>query len=325
MSDFVKLAKQYCKAGYSVIPVGTNKIPTIRGWAEFQNRPMTEQECEKYFKGSYGMALICGGKHSLTTIDIDLKNDLSGDLYERIKRRLPKDILKKMYVQRTQSGGYHFVFSCPGMIEANQKLASRFTTVDEKHQVYMENFENPLLRDKALKIASQYNHLCTIETRGEKGYILISPTEGYTHIYGKIGVMTIDEYHIILETMREFNEVSKTVVKDSRMNINSNEWKLSPFEHYNRDGDVVHLLEMAGWTAVNNHGKNIRFKRPGKSSTSSALFDVNTRIFTCFSTSTTFDANKGYNCSMLLSHLEHNDDFGQTYKYLVDKGFGIKN
>ena len=29
MTDFVKLAKAYSNEGYSVIPVGTNKVPTI--------------------------------------------------------------------------------------------------------------------------------------------------------------------------------------------------------------------------------------------------------------------------------------------------------
>ena len=90
MNNFVNLAKTYSKAGYSVIPVGTNKIPTIRKWSKFQNNPMTEEQCEEYFENAFGMALICGGKHSLTTIDIDLKNDLSGDLYERLKDRIPK-------------------------------------------------------------------------------------------------------------------------------------------------------------------------------------------------------------------------------------------
>lgn len=325
MSNFVKLAKAYSKAGYSVIPVGTNKIPTIREWSKYQDTPMTEKECELHFATAYGMALICGGKHSLTTIDIDLKNDLSGDLYERIKKKLPKEILKKLYVQRTQSGGYHFVFSCPEKVDSNKKLASRFTTPDERHQVYMENFENPLTRPKALKIAFNHTSLCTIETRGTGGYILINPTKGYTHVYGKISVLSGEEYDIVLDTMREFNEISRVAPKDSRRNIHDSLWKVSPFEDYNNRGDVAHLLETNGWSQLRTGGsKNLRFKRPGKSSTSSALFDTSSRVFTCFSTSTSLDANKGYNPSGLFIHYEANDDTGLAYTKLVEMGYGVK-
>ena len=138
MTDFVKLAKAYSKAGYSVIPVTSTKIPTIREWRQYQNKPMTTEECEKYFKGAYGMALICGGANNITALDFDLKYDFSGDLIDRYKAKIPKSLLKKMFVQKTQSGGYHFVFSCPHILEGNQKLASRFTTADDKYMVKYE-------------------------------------------------------------------------------------------------------------------------------------------------------------------------------------------
>ena len=92
------------------------------------------------------MALICGGANNITALDFDLKYDFSGDLIDRYKAKIPKSLLKKMFVQKTQSGGYHFVFSCPHILEGNQKLASRFTTADEKHRTYIEYFENPITK-----------------------------------------------------------------------------------------------------------------------------------------------------------------------------------
>lgn len=325
MTDFIKLAKAYSKEGYSVIPVGTNKVPTIRGWREFQNRVMTDEECELHFKNAYGMALICGGKNKITALDFDLKYDFSGDLIERYKSRIPKTLLKKMFVQKTQSGGFHFVFSCPKIVEGNQKLASRFTTADEKHRTYMDHFENPITKSKALKIASNDISRVLIETRGEGGYILISPTRGYEKVYGKISEITLEEYEFLLNTAREFDEIRKVDKKDSRRNIHNDKWKVSPFEDYNNRGDVVRLLESNGWSAVGGlYGKNIRFKRPGKSSPTSALLDTYTKIFNCFSTSTSLDNSKGYNPSSLFIHYECNEDVGEAYKKLVDMGFGIK-
>ena len=324
-NNYIKLAQTYSKAGFSVIPVSVTKIPTIREWREYQNRPMTSDECEKYFDNAHGIALLCGGKNHLTAIDMDLKNDLSGDLYERFKKRVPNNILKKMYVQKTQNGGYHFVFSCPDKIEPNQKFASRFTTADERHQVYIENFENPLTKDKALKIASNYISLVTIESRGEGGYICIAPTKGYEHVYGKINQISKEEYEILTDICREFNEVSKVIRKDSRIKSSGKDWKISPFQDFNNRGDVIQLLMMNGWKTVGRtHGKNIRLKRPGKSSTSSALFDTSTMVFTCFSTSTEFDANKGYSPSDLYIDLECDKDVGKAFLKLVEEGYGVK-
>ena len=230
-----------------------------------------------------------------------------------------------MFVQRTQSGGYHFVFSCPDFIEGNQKLACRFTTADEKHITYMENFENPLTKDKALKIAANDVSRVLLETRGTGGYILIAPTKGYTKIYGSINVITKEEYDILLQTAREFDEIRKVVKKDSSQNMYHDKWDITPFDDYHNRADVVHLLECNGWTVVGQkYGRNIRFKRPGKSSTSSALFDTTSRVFNCFSTSTSLDNTKGYSPAGLFIHYECNDDVGLAYQKLKDLGFGVK-
>lgn len=61
MCSFIDLAKQYSKAGYSVIPVTSEKIPAIRDWSQFQTRPMTDKECEINFSNCWGIALLMGG------------------------------------------------------------------------------------------------------------------------------------------------------------------------------------------------------------------------------------------------------------------------
>lgn len=322
-SNLTEIAKAYSKAGYSVIPVGTNKVPTIREWKQFQSRPMTEKECETHFKNSYGIALLCGTEKNITTVDIDLKYDLSGTLYERLKAKIPKDILKKMYVQSTVSGGYHFAFSCP-KIEGNQKLASRYTTSYEQHKTYIENFENPSTRERAIKVAFNDKTKVLIETRGEGGFICINPTPGYKKIYGKISEITEEEYDILLSITRTFNETReiKTDIKQQRYD----DWKISPFEDYNAIGDVLSVLSANGWDTVGRqHGRSIRLKRPGQvHSNSSALFDTDRRILNVFSTSTSFDVNKGYTASDIFIHLECNGDVKLGFSRLVEMGYGKK-
>lgn len=321
--NYTKIAKAYAKAGYSVIPVNSNKIPSIKQWKEYQNKAMTEQECDEYFTNCYGIALLCGGKNKVTAIDFDLKYDLSADLFERFKNELGKEILEKMYVQSTKNSGFHLVFSCE-KVEGNQKLASRYTTSFEQHITYMENFNNPETRDKAIKIASNDRVRVLIETRGEGGYICINPTPNYTKVYGKLQHITEQEYEVIMSTARKFNEIAE--VKKDIKTSKYDEWKLSPFADYNNRGDVLHLLSVNGWDQVGRqYGKSVRLKRPGQThAKSSALYDTDTHIFNVFSTSTMFDVNKGYTPSDIFVEIECNGDTVEAFKKLTALGFGEK-
>lgn len=326
MCSFIDLAKQYSKAGYSVIPVTSEKIPAIRDWSQFQTRPMTEKECESNFSNCWGIALLMGGQKKCSAIDFDLKYDLSGDLFERFKQSLPNELLKKMYVQTTKNKGYHFIFSSD-IVEPNQKLASRYTTEYEKHTTYMEAFNNKDTRSKALKIALNDSARVLLETRGGStvasgGYVVMSPSLGYKHIYGKINHITAEDYNLLLETARSFNDVIEQR-KDLRLE-KYKDWKLSPFTDYNERADVISLLLDNGWEECRgSRGKSIRLKRAGNpKSGSSALFDTDSRILNVFSTSTCFDVNRGYTPTDIFVLLECENDLSVAFKKMVAEGFG---
>jgi hypothetical protein len=326
MSSFIEIAKQYSKAGFSVIPVTSEKIPAIRDWSQFQTRPMTEKECENNFKNCWGFALLMGGNKKCTAIDFDLKYDLSEDLFERYKKSLPEELLRKMYVQTTKNKGYHFIFSAD-IVEPNQKLASRYTTEYEKHSTYIEAFNDTKTRSKALKIASNDKVRVLLETRGGSttvsgGYVVMSPSPGYEFIYGKINHISTEDYNLILETARSFNDVIEER-KDVRLE-KYKEWKLSPFEDYNERGDVISLLLDSGWEECKgSSGKSIRLKRAGNpKSGSSALFDTETRVLNCFSTSTSFDVGRGYSPTDVFTLLECDNDLSIAFRKLVADGYG---
>lgn len=323
MTDLVKLAKKFSINGYSVLPVSREKIPTIRKWGIFQTRPMSEDECEKYFKDAWGIALLMGTEKNLTAIDFDMKYDLTGLVFENYKKLIPPKLLKKMYVQTTKNKGYHFVFSC-SKVEGNQKLASRYTTAYEKHETYLKAFNNPETRDKAIKIASNDSTRVLLETRGNGGYILIAPTDGYEHVYGKIQEISEEEYDVLIEAARSLNEV-----KEPKKNIKLekyDKWDLSPFEDYNQRGDVLSLLINNGWEEVESRGKDIPLKRPGGTATNrSAIFDTESRVFNVFSTSTSLDINHGYTPSDLFIHFECDGDVGEAFKKLINLDFGVED
>jgi len=332
MKDFREIAKKYIELGLWVIPVNSQKSPAIKNWFDLQTRPMNNQEIEIGFKKCFGIALLCGGTPNVELLDWDLKYDLSGDLYDRVKSKIPKSIKAKMFVQSTMNDGYHWIYKIPkDSTHPNQKLANRHTTSFEKHQVYTELFKVPKTRDNAMKIAINDTHRVLIETRGGTvdrcgGYGLISPTPGYEKIYspeGGLQELTFEEHALLLEIVREFNEVRELGTVNTSQ-YDSTVWKVTPFEDYNERGDVVSLLIECGWEEIRSTGNNVRLKRPGATSGSSGLFDADRGIFSCFSTSTRFDTNKSYNSSGVFIELEADGDTSEAYNKLVDLGFGIK-
>ena len=325
--NYIDLAKKYSEEGFSVIPVTSEKKPSIGNWLTFQTRPMTPHECDVYFGNCWGIALLCGGSKRITGFDADLKYDLSGDVFTRFKQTLPKNLLKKMYVQTTKNNGYHLLFIC-NKIEPNQKLASRYTTSDERHITYMENFMNPKNKDNALKIAINDSVRVIFETRGgdenhSGGYVVIAPSPDYKHIYGNLTEISTEEYDLIMESARQFNEVvvPKRDIKKEKHNDN---WSVSPFEDFNQRFDIIQLLSQNGWEEVGGFGggKSVRLKRPGSKTGSSALFDTHSRVFNCFSTSTLFDVNRGYTPSDIFIELECQGDTSLAYFKMVEMGYG---
>jgi hypothetical protein len=321
MDKILKTAIGYLRRGYSVIPCTDHKLPSVPNWGRYQTTPMTEQDAYHHFQDARSIALLCGGPQRVVALDADMKYDLSGDLWKRFKKKVPREILSKMMCQKTQNGGYHLVFIAPATrLVGNEKLASRYT---------MEAFEDPEYRDKALKIAASDSSRVLFETRSGTperagGYILISPSKGYSIEYGKIQEITEDEYDALMETARSFNEV-KTLetFKEADYHV---KWKKSPFDHYCEEGDVVQLLCDYGWTIIEEaKANNIRFLRPGKTySSNSAMFDTRRRIFNCFSTSTAFDTGKGYNAAGVFITLVCEGDTSAAYKRLVQMGYGLK-
>lgn len=329
MNDFRNLALQYRERGLWTIPVNSMKSPAVANWRELQTRPMIDKEIDKNFKKCHGIALLMGGNPCLVAIDFDLKYAINPNLYEEVKQSIPVEILQKAYVQSTRNGGYHWIFKVPkSRLFGNEKFANRHTNAFERHKVYMEYYSNPKTREIAAKTAANHKSLVLIESRSGSyercgGYVLMPPTEGYSYVYGKINEITEEEYDTLTEALRSFNEVKGLVRLDKQ--YDNCEWELNPWEDYNERGDVIELLGNSGWVVIDETGRNVRFKRPGATSGSSALFDKERRVFTCFSTSTSLSVDKGYTPSGLFIELEHDGDTKIAYKSLVEYGFGIKS
>ena len=311
------------------MPVRSNKLPIFKGWQESEVKHSLEN-CE-------AVGLVCGSlSGNLEVIDVDCKYDLTGNLFENLKKAIHNadpNLLVKLVVQKTISGGFHILYRCE-KIEGNLKLANRHTTKEEKDKTYNETYKNELKKStddtKAKEVAQKASKndkvRVLLETRGEGGYIMCFPSAGYEMIYGdfySISEISVEERETLHSISRQFNQVlaeappvkSHTKTKEG----------LSSFEDYNQNGDVCTLLQNHGWRIVGTKGAKTVFLRPGQTTShSSGNFDKDKNWFSVFTTSTEFEPCKAYLPYAVYAILECGGDFSEASKRLFDLGYGEK-
>jgi hypothetical protein len=306
MSKLLTTAIRYLQEGYSVIPVNNLKNPTVQ-WAQYMFKPMDIQVAKTLFQDVHGIALLMGGKRNLTAIDVDLKYDITGTLWDRLKKEIGKDLLEKMWVNKTVGGGYHLIFSC-SKVEGNMKLACRATTDKEKIDTFNYEIEKSSSAEVALKSGLGDTSRVLIETRGQGGFIVVPPTPGYEYIYGKIQEITPEEYTTLIEICYSFNEYIKPVKNYALSKLERDKGK-DLLAAFNQSADVVKMLEDHGWSQVGVDGTRIKMKRPGNvTSRDSGWFDTESRLFWVFSTSTSFRANESYTAVDTILELKYGGD-----------------
>lgn len=306
--------------GLQFMPVTAKKTPIIKGWQTLAKKHNLIN-CE-------AVGLVCGKlSGNLEVIDIDLKYDLTGKLYDRYKKLIAdidKDLLSKLVVQKTQSGGYHFIYRCE-KIEGNLKLAQRSTTKEERKATYELEIKGGATPEQATGRAEKDKVRVLLETRGEGGQIVCCPSKGYTLVYGDyygINEITIEQRETLHNIARQFNEIIeefKPSSPENRTRIKGT----SPFEDYNNRGDVIGLLEKYGWKAVKKHGKKTLVLRPGATtSQTSGNFDHDKNWFSVFTTSSEFEPMKAYQPYAVYAVLECGKDFSTAAKRLYEEGYG---
>jgi hypothetical protein len=298
-----ELAAKYRALGLSVIPIGDGKRPIVK-WLDAQ-KAITEYD----FTPAKGVGLVCGKvSGNIEAIDFDLKYDITGTLMTRYREcvdGVDLTLLKRLLMQKTPSGGFHFIYRCE-KIAGNQKLAQR-----------RANDEEAARGEKILVL---------IETRGEGGYIGIAPSEGYRFVHGlidSIPTITPEERDILIGCAQSFNEVFREMPVIGVKSDHSLED--SPIDDYNKRGDAVSLLCKHGWTVSGRKGVKTLMKRPGQTSAAhSGNYDAEKGWFTVFSTSTEFEPQTAYRPASIFCKLECSGDWTETAKRLVNEGYGKK-
>ena len=292
-------AKAYKKRSLSVISTDNSKR-SIGQWKKYQSNLPSDLELETMFSNpkATGLAVICGAvSGNLEVIDVDCKYGVKWEEYESLILDAHPELYGRLKIIKTKSNGYHIYFRCE-IIEGNQKLAERPANHDELHL-------NPNVKQCVL-----------IETRGEGGYVIAPPSDGYTPLdKNDIPIITTDERDLLFSLARSFNKIIEEV---KQPNIPHNNDTVTVWEDYNKRGDIIALLEKHGWSKVSSSDNNIRFLRPGATSAaSSAVLFSDSRIFYVHTTSSQFQP-KGYNPFGVYTILECNGDYKKAAAQLSD-------
>lgn len=282
------------------------KYPDLKEWSTFQKvRPHPGQH---KFNGAAGVITgqISG---NMFVLDVDIKYDLNGGLLERLEKAIGTELWEKIfaaaYIQRTVNNGLHIFLRCE-QIEGNQKLAQRPTTDEER-------IKEPLEKTKVL-----------LETRGEGGFIVIAPTEGYTAVSGdllNVGYVTPDEKEDLFQACRSLNEVFEEVRPPSSKKFIA-ENGLTPWADYDQRCDAPAYLEVHFGKYFKTVGKNMHFVRAGKNYGTSGTWNAELNLFRCFTSSTLLQADKSYSPSALFAYLECGGDFSEAGRRLRAAGYG---
>lgn len=303
------VASNYLAAGLCALPaIRAEKRPAVGRWKRYRNKLPTEAELSAWFANEPDAVCILCGSVSGNTEIIDF--DAGGELFSAWCDRIPAELLERLVVERTPSGGFHVAYRCDTEICGNLKLAQR---------------------QNGGKVVT------LIETRGEGGLFLCAPTPGYEVIQGDLcrpPLLSEAERDILLRTAWELNEYVPPVVDGSQhsppvsqtsplsvgqSNCLSNNAD-RPGDDFNHRGDVRAVLRKHGW-ALAQSGENEYWRRPGKASGWSAT--LKDGVFYIFSTNAApFEPNRAYSPFAAYALLEHSGDYAAAASALRSEGYG---
>jgi len=292
MKDFVDVALTLLNNRFSVIPCGADKKCTLQTWKRYQSELMTEAEARQCFANASWLAVI-GGKVSGNLECVDFDDPITYEPFlELLEIRFP-GLPGKLLKRQTPSGGYHLIYRSSEPVAGNLKLAC--TSGNEVR----------------------------IETRGEGGYFLSAPSEGYTVISGSITdcpILTPEEVQAIHSTAKAF-DLRQTVCRPSKPTASIIGQKVNgdaPGTRFNEAHSVADILEAEGWREDKRTTAGVAYTRPGKGSGTSGVLLESTGNFYVFSSNAyPLEPGRSYDAFGLFTTCKHGGDFAAAARELA--------
>tara|TARA_R100000655_G_scaffold708_2_gene2959 strand:+ start:5188 stop:6951 length:1764 start_codon:yes stop_codon:yes gene_type:complete len=306
LKDAIKLHK----SGFKIIPVRQDKTPACR-WSEYRKSQNLDDIKKLFASHTEGLAIITGD--GLEVIDIDLKYSLDpfkflDDICNRIIETIGLQDYESLIFIHTQNRGFHIYYKTD-VVEGNQKLASRYTTDEER--------TNPNDNTRVL-----------IETRGHGGYVVAPPTNGYKYdaparTLEQIPFLTDFKRNKLIKVLKEFNQTDehykRAQISTPLKDFSSNK---TTIEAFNDSHTCREIIEANGWKFQYTQGQNDLYRRPNKDKGVSGGYSQSLNLFYCFTSSTELEPNKAFNPFQLYTFFNHSGDYSAASKELYKIGYG---
>ena len=297
MKTLLDVAKDYYESGLNVLPASKSQKRPLCKWREFTtSRP----DFDRVFGDSAAfdaLAVVCGQTSGgLEVIDFDQK----GALFQAFKDKVG-DALDGCVVESTQSGGFHIAYKTPAP-GRNVKLANTSAG-------------------------------CAIETRGEGGICIISPTNGYDLRSGSwVDLPTISKgkREFLIESAKSLDQIkseeerASTVSRLSSPTLARGDDRESVADYLRTSDDWRRALLRAGWTLIREDAKNEYWSRPDQpvAGKTGGCYSKEEGYFHVFSSNAApLDVDKTYSPLQLIAALEYHGDLSaasRAYSRRVD-------
>jgi hypothetical protein len=349
----LRTATKYPEGGCSIIPVKADgsKSPALWAWSQYQAKPPSEAEVERWFRnGQKGIAILGGAvSGGVEIIDIDLP-ELVEDFIDTVGDEA-SEILSKLTLVETPRAddqgrhGLHVYYRC-SKPDGNMHLAE-----SAPHQE-TDDQGNPLFSEKSG--APRMKVDTWVETRGQGGYVVAPGSPLACHATGKpyrylkgppleaLETLTDDEREKLHSIARSFNKNTQAPISSaSRETIVTRPTSSAPGD---RPGDEFarktswdDIFAGTGWEKVKVDGEMTYWRRPGKevgghSATTGRTSASGNDLFCVFSGNAyPFPGGQdGDQCSMhskfdTFALLHHGGDHAAAAKALAEEGFGRKS
>jgi len=310
-------ALEFYIAGIVPLPVNRyrQKAPAVSSWTQYQKEMPSQEQVIEWFTKADGVGVLCG-KISGNLFMIELEGraatfqtiDL---LTHRAQENNILDLFERLnngYVERSPSGGLHWLLKSTGLIPGNEKFARR---IDENGVISV-----------------------LAESRGEGGFVVTAPTLGICHPSGNgwyiikgtpstIPTFTEEEFDALRELFISLDEMPKEVFVEPITRSRA-EGAVLPGDAYNQSVTWDDILIPDGWTKLrtDSMGKT-DWRRPGKDYGISATTNYQGNdLFHIFTSSVALDSDRSYSKFAYTAMTKFGGDFNTCANALRQQGFG---
>ena len=302
-----------------IVPLPVNryrqKAPAVSSWTQYQTERPSKEQVLEWFTKADGLGLLCGSiSGNLLLIELEGRAatlqtiDL---LTHRAKQNNILDLFEKLnsgYVERSPSGGLHWLLRSEGIIPGNEKFARR---VDENGVISV-----------------------LAESRGQGGFVVVAPTPGICHPTGNgwniikgtpksIPIFSEEEVDALRELFISLDEMPKEKFSEPVTRIRA-EGQVLPGDDFNARTTWDEILIPDGWTKLttDSMGKT-DWRRPGKDYGISATTNYQGNdLFHIFTSSVALDSDRSYTKFAYVAQTKFGGDFNACANALRQKGFG---